>query len=458
MKITRKALSLILSLIMTFGVLTVCFIGADAAELNSSKHYILPAGSTATQSAQFALGETVYGSLGGSSSRFYMFFNDTVRDITFGVVTDRAITFTITSAKTTDSVNAVAATKSVTIANAPVGTYFIQIDGSGESGTTTEYYFASSCSGLAALAVNINKKTAELVSGDTLALQLNDCTVNNLNFFWESIDNPLTTIDESKVVSVNDDGLVTVALPSKDLSFTKVDVTVRAVAYYSKDGTPDNVVTKTCTVTAVPANIELKPYVTTLNYGVNVVRSFSATTNVKNATLVWKSSDPSVALVDNKGTITTVGNGQALIEIRIKYNGVETGVSRKIVLNVNSNIESAKSVAFADDTVSLRAGEHKDATCTVTMCNGAARAADASNAVFKSADEKIATVSKTGRITGVAKGETIITVTTVDGDLIDTCVVKVSDPLPNWLTLIVAPIQAVVQLIQVIIGLIKGNK
>ncbi|HBL41625.1 MAG TPA: hypothetical protein DDY98_08790 [Ruminococcaceae bacterium] len=457
MKITKKALSLVLAMIMSFSVLAVCVVGSNAVERDSGKHYILPAGTAATQSAQFALGETVYGKLNANTSRFYMFYNDTARDITFSVVTDKAVTFTVTSSKIADSITAVTTTKSVTLTGAPIGTYFVEITGTGAAETTTEYYFTSTCTGLATLGVNISKKTAELVSGDTLALQLSNCTVNNLNFFWESIDNPLTTIDESKVVSVNDDGLVTVAMPSKDLPFSKVDVTVRAVAYYSTNGTAGTVVTKSCTVTAVPANIELTPYVTTLNYGINVVRSFTATTNVKNATLVWKSSDLSVALVDNKGTITTVGNGQTEIEVRIKYNGVETGVARKIALTVNSNIKNAKAVAFANDTVSLRAGEQKDTTCVVTMTDNSTVSAGSSNVVFKSADEKIATVSKTGRITGVAKGETIVTATTIDGEFIDTCVVKVSDALPNWLTLLVAPIQAVVQLINVIINWIKSK-
>ena len=472
MKNMKKALSLVLSLIMAFSVLALAAVNAGAYEQDSGKHYILPTGDSITNAAMFAVGETVYGSLLNSDHRFYKVVNNAVRDLEFTVRADKKIEFTVSTENgaeftvgeskmhsyNTDIAANTAAV--ITLKGAPVGTYYVQIDGSGADDAKTEFSFSAYAANLSALTLRINNKTAKMVSGDTLVLQLSDMSVNYLNYFWESVDDPKTAdIDESKIVTVNDDGIVSVAFPSSENKFTKtLNVTVRAVFYYSTAKTMTEPVTKSCVITAEPANVLLDPYVTELKFGTNVTRTIKATTNVKNATIDWSSSDEEIATVSKQGTIHTgTKGGTATLTAAIKYNGSVLKVRREISVIVDPNIKNASAVAFADKTVSIRQNESKELACTITYSDGSTSAANGENIVFTSSDEKIATVSKTGKVTAVATGEATITATTADGGFIDTCTVKVSDPLPNWLVVLIAPVKAAYQLIMLIYNWIKNR-
>ena len=473
MKSMKKALSLVLSLIMAFSVLTVAAVNAGAYEQDNGKHYIAPAGDSLTNAALFAVGETVYGTLLNSEHRFYKVINTAVRDIEFSVRTDKKIEFTVSiegAAQFTvgetkySSYNADIAANTpstITLKGAPVGTYYVQIDGSGADDAKTEFSFNAYCAGLPALALRINNKTAKMVSGDTLSLQLSDMNVNYLNYYWESVDDSKTAdIDESKIVTVNEDGIVSVAFPSSENKFTKtINVTVRAVFYYSTGRTLTDAVTKSCVITAEPANVILDPYVTELKLGTNVTRTIKATTNVKNAAIDWSSSDEEVATVSKQGTIHTgTKNGTATITAAVKYNGTVLKVRREISIIVDTNIKNASAVAFKEKNVTLRVGEgSKDLECVITYSDGTTSAPNGDNIVFTSSDEKIVAVSKTGRVTPVAEGSATITATTKDGGFIDTCTVKVDAAWPTWLQVLIKPVQAVIQLLKIIYNFIKSK-
>ncbi len=57
--------------------------------------------------------------------------------------------------------------------------------------------------------------------------------------------------------------------------------------------------------------------------------------------------------------------------------------------------------------------------------------ADNKNVDFTSDDESIASIDNEGIVTAIAEGETIITVTTEDGNHKDTATVNVTDPDPD---------------------------
>ncbi len=434
MKRMKKPLSIVLALIMAFSVLTLAGVNAAAYEQDSSSHYLLPAGDSAETAAKFALGETVYGA--GAGTHFYQFRNTAVRDVTLNVCASKAVTLTVSTASGATftvegaAVNpyntAVAAgsCKSVTLSSVPADTYYVQIS----SEEAAEYSFSAFCADLPDLAADINEHELEMVSSDTAALEISNVSIPDLNYYWEVMDDSSTTdIDESKVCTVNEDGVVSVAFPSVDLPFNRpLKTIVRAVFYYAKDGNMTEPWTKTCSVTMDPPNIYLDPYVAELALHANQTVTVKATTNVKNGACVWESSDPSIVSVSNEGVIHSFEKeGTVILNVWLKYNGEVLRIRREIKVTV-VNKPYPVSVQFANKSVSVWKGRSDiDPECTVTYSDGTVETPNGKNIIFISADESVATVSNKGVIHPVGQGETTVTAMTPDGSIQDVCTVKV---------------------------------
>ncbi len=279
------------------------------------------------------------------------------------------------------------------------------------------------------------------------------------------MDDPKTAdIDESKIVTVNDDGIVSVAFPSSENKFTKtLNVTVRAVFYYSTGRTLTEPVTKSCVITAEPANVILNPYVTELKLGVNATRTINATTNVKNATIEWSSSNEDVATVSKQGTIHT-GNtaGNAVLTAAIKYDGAVLKVRREITVTVDPKVKTVKAVSFKEKDITIGEKSQKTLSCELVYSDDSTEAVKSENVTFTSSDENILTVNKAGTISTKELGSTIFigsatvtaSVTTADGVFTDTCNVKV---YPTWLMVLIAPVKAVIQIFTLIYNWIKNR-
>ena len=482
MKKTKKLLSIVLALTVAFSILTLAGVSAGAYEQDSGKHYILPTGDSITTAAKFALGETVYGAVTGSSRNCYKFVNNALRDITFTALTDKRISFTVLSESANPfTVNAQQRTAytveipanssdTVVLTNVPSGTYFIQIDGTGTDSETAEFYFASHCAGLPVLVCAINNKMLSMVSGDTETLRLSALNVNDLNCYWESVDDPMTTdIDESKLVSVDGNGVVRVAFPSTELRFVKqLTCVVRAVFYYSPDGNLTEPLTKSCTVTLTPPNIYFDPYVTSLTLKANETKTIKATTNVKNATIDWKSSDPSIADVNELGVIRAYEKeGLATITAAIKYNGEVLRIRREIKVFTNGPLIPDPSKGLFDTkAVSISVDESQELSCTITYSDGTTAKPDGNIITFTSSNPSVATVTDKGVVKGIDEGEAIITATVTDasGTIQDTCTVTVTDPLSplpkpirKFIRLIIRVFRALFQIIGGLTGSLTGK-
>ncbi len=471
MKSMKKALAVVLSLIMALSVLALAGSTAAAFDKDKRNHYILPAGSTVPQAAVFALGETVYGAITDSAQNCYKFVNNTSRDVTFAVNTDKKISFTVKSEISTNQFKIgttlhtsytidvpVNGNEIVKLLSVPVGTYIIQVNGTGSGGERTEFSFTSYGTGLESqFKCTINHKTFEMTSGDVEAFRISDMNVNYLNYFWEVLDDSATTdIDETKLVTVNEDGVVSVGFPSTELPFNRnLTCVVRAVFYYSADGYLPEPLTKSCTITLVPPNIFLDPYVTELKLHSNATTTIHATTNVKNGTIDWQSTDPSIASVSSQGVIHTYSKpGTVTLTASLKYNGEVLRVRREIKVTVD-DVPYPIAITFGAKSYSLRPGLFdKETNCFITYSDGSIQYADGKNIKFTSSNESVAIVNTKGKIQAVAPGDAVITATTTDGSNISaTCPVKVGDNLPPIITLLVTPIKAIIQ----IIDLIRGN-
>lgn len=142
--------------------------------------------------------------------------------------------------------------------------------------------------------------------------------------------------------------------------------------------------------------------------------------NATNKTVIWSSSDATVATVVN-GVVTPVGVGTATITATTT-DGSYTATS---TVTVSAPIVNVTGVKLDQETLDLTAGE-ADALLKATI--EPANATD-TDVIWSSSDETVATVVD-GVVTPVGKGIAIITVTTKDGSFKASTTVNVAAPKP----------------------------
>ena len=146
--------------------------------------------------------------------------------------------------------------------------------------------------------------------------------------------------------------------------------------------------------------------------------------NATNQSVTWRSSEPSVATVNQDGVVLAVSPGTAIITIAtrdgdrkdhctvtIEYPTVNVAVS-SVALNV-----AQASIEVGGNLLIL--------THTITPSNATNR-----NVTWRSSAENVATVNADGIVTPISTGVTIITVETRDGNRQAHCTVTVTASQP----------------------------
>lgn len=149
----------------------------------------------------------------------------------------------------------------------------------------------------------------------------------------------------------------------------------------------------------------------------DAAQTLTATVKPENATektVTWTSSAPTVATVDN-GVVTPVGEGVAVIT------ATAGSVSGKCNVTVSAAAVAVTGVSLSSETLDLGIGSTEQLVAFVEP-------EDADNPIveWESDNEAVATVDDAGNVKGVAAGEAVITVTTLDGAFTAECAVTVS--------------------------------
>jgi len=154
----------------------------------------------------------------------------------------------------------------------------------------------------------------------------------------------------------------------------------------------------TCKVTVRRAPTSLKLDVTKLKLSVGKTKQMKATLSKNSASkITWTSNKKKVATVDGKGVITAVGKGKARITAKT-FNGLKATVTVTVDTNPWSLSFEKKSLSIGlKENITLKPIVNEGAKATFT---------------WKSKNPKIVKVTPKGRITGLKKGTTTITVTT----------------------------------------------
>ena len=136
--------------------------------------------------------------------------------------------------------------------------------------------------------------------------------------------------------------------------------------------------------------------------------------NAKNKNVTWSTSNSTVATVDQNGVVRGVGNGTCEILVE-----TEEGAKRAhCIVHVTVPVTG---VSLAQETASIYTTKTLKLTATVYPSNATDK-----SLTWSSSKPSVATVdAKTGLITGVGHGDTIITVKTNDGGYHAACIVTV---------------------------------
>lgn len=146
--------------------------------------------------------------------------------------------------------------------------------------------------------------------------------------------------------------------------------------------------------------------------------------NATNKTVTWKSSNPSVATVDQNGKVTAVSNGTANITVTTQ-DGNKTATC-KVTVNIPKPVTpdkpsvSATSIKLNKPSLTLYKGK------TYTLKATVKPKTYNSGIKWSSSANKYATVSSKGKITAKKSGRTVITAQTKNGKKA-TCIKKVKE-------------------------------
>ena len=237
---------------------------------------------------------------------------------------------------------------------------------------------------------------------------------------WESSNPDVATVDDEGHVKALSIGTATIT------------VKTRSNGYYTDSTMPDlkSEYTATCGITVVESvlveNVTLDK--TSLDLNVGSTEQLTATVNPANATnktVTWQSSDESVATVDADGKVTAHTPGTATIT------ATAGGQSATCTVTVKDNapaIIPVNSVTLNKKSLTLNVNESETLTATIMPENATNR-----EVTWTSSKPETAQVDENGKVTALAQGTAIITVTTANGKSA-TCAVTVTEatvPVPK---------------------------
>ena len=213
---------------------------------------------------------------------------------------------------------------------------------------------------------------------------------------WSSSDNGVATVDSAGRIKGIKEGTATITAKASSGVTDSVDVTVKKVASISIDKESETIcVGCSTTVTATVTNSTEKP--------------------------TWKSSDTSVATVDQNGKVVGKKEGRANI-IASLTNGAS--VTFRVIVKgaVPTGLKLDKS------SLNVNVGDAQKITATITPSNATDK-----SVTWKSSNTSVATVVN-GLVTGIRSGTATITARTSNG-IEATCTVTVSQVYPDSISI-----------------------
>ena len=256
--------------------------------------------------------------------------------------------------------------------------------------------------------IMLNKTKATVLSDKSVKLvaKVYPKNANNKKLLWTSSNKRIATVEKGVVVGLRNG---TVKITAKTTDGSKLSAQ--------------------CVVTVKQAvkNIKLNKTLITGSKGTKVTLKAKVTpTKADNRIVKWQSSNKKIATVNKKGVVTVKGKGCAVIKCT---SGDGSGVYSKCVVN---NSSKAKSIKLNKKSAKISAGLGLKLKATVK--------GNCKEVLWKSSNNKVATVTDSGIVKGIENSKAVISAQTMDGSKkVAKCTVTVTGHNFGEWTVSVAP-------------------
>lgn len=145
--------------------------------------------------------------------------------------------------------------------------------------------------------------------------------------------------------------------------------------------------------------------------------------DASNKAVSWSSSDENVAQVSGTGVVTPLSQGVAVISAK-SYDGNYVDYCMVTVDGAKADKVTGVSLSAAAKTIAV--GESYTIKADVEPVYG-----DLTKVKWHSSNEKVATVSSSGKVTAAATGQAVIVAETADGNYTSSCVINVIEKISS---------------------------
>lgn len=238
-----------------------------------------------------------------------------------------------------------------------------------------------------ATSITIVKDRTSINLGEsmTVSATVNPANTTNKNVLWESSDNNVATINQNGLITTVGKGITVIKCSATDGSEKSASFTL--------------------TVKKLVTSVDIDATAIDLYVGKSMtIASTVLPEDANTRTLLWSSSDTSVATVSSSGSVRGVGEGTATITCK-------TTDGSNIVKSCEVTVHQQISRITLDKTSeTIYVGNKLTITPTIMPEN-----AENSALVWSSSNDTVAKVSSTGEVTALAKGTVTITCSAADG-------------------------------------------
>lgn len=256
--------------------------------------------------------------------------------------------------------------------------------------------------------IMLNKTKATVLSDKSVKLvaKVYPKNANNKKLLWTSSNKRIATVEKGVVVGLRK-GIVKITVKSTDGSKLSAQCVV--------------------TVKQAVKTIKLNKTLITGRKGTKVTLKAKVTpTKANNRIVKWQSSNKKIVTVNKKGVVTVKSKGCAVIKCT---SGDGSGVYSKCVVN---NSSKAKSIKLNKKSAKISAGLGLKLKATVK--------GNCKEVLWKSSNNKVATVTDSGIVKGIENGKAVISAQTMDGSKkVAKCTVTVTGHNFGEWTVSVAP-------------------
>lgn len=260
-------------------------------------------------------------------------------------------------------------------------------------------------------AISLDKSEIEIYVGETYQFEVSHISSEapTPKYKWEIAD--FIDYRPTGVAKVTDSGLVTA------LKEGETEVKVSTTEIGDANGQP---VVATCRVKVKPvaaAGIKLNKTELTLKSG--ETEQLSYTISPENTTykdVEWKSSDEKVATVSPLGVVKAIGVGEAVVTVNAKKDQ-----AIKAVCNVKTEAMPLEGIELDHNELVGDPGLNMQLTAVFHPENATNK-----NLIWKSSNERVATVNEYGLVTLISTGSCEISATSEEGGFTAICLVTVN--------------------------------